>query len=186
MAKIPTKQWELAPEGAHNAVCCGFIDLGTQTVKNWKTKEDEEKRQCVVIFHLVNEKTKDNKNVTARQTYTYTRSENGNFFKMLQSWLGVKSPSDVEVDKLVGKSGVVSIQHNDDGTYANIVTVTGLPKNTKPFKSNEPQVCVILTDEDFDPAQFNELSEKMQAKIADTVEYLAVSSPKKKKATKKK
>jgi hypothetical protein len=180
MAKIPKQEFELAAEGTHNAVCCAFIDLGTQTVLNFTTKEEEEKRQCVIAFHLVNEKTKTGKNVTVRQTYTYTQSTNGNLFKVLQSWLGIKNANDIEVDTLVGKSAMVTVAHSENGQYANIKAVTGLAKGVKPFKSNEPQICVLLTPEDFDAGAFNELSEKMQGKIADTKEYLAASSPKKK------
>lgn len=180
MAKIPQPEFELASEGTHNAVCCAFIDLGTQTVLNFTSKEEEEKRQCVIAFHLVNEKTSKGKNVTVRQTYTYTTSPKGNLFKVLQSWLGIKNANEIEVETLVGKQALVTVKHNDSGQYANIVAVTSPPKGTKPFKSNEPQTCVILTPEDFDAGAFNELSEKMQGKIADTKEYLAASSPKKK------
>lgn len=184
MAKTPKQEFELAPEGTHKAVCCAFIDLGTQTVQDYVTKEDVEKRQCVIAFHLIDEKTSKGKNITVRQTYSYTRSTNGNYYKTLQSWLGIKDLEEVNVDELPGKSAMVTVQHSENGSFANIKAVTGLPKGTKPFKSNEPQICVILTAEDFSAEDFNELTEKMQGKIADTKEYLAASSPKKKAVAK--
>lgn len=183
MPQIPQTKWELAPEGTHVAIGAKFIDLGTQTVKAFKEgEEDKEVRQCLVVWDLPNEKTSTGANVTVRKKYTYGTSSNGNFFKDICAWFGLKSLAGFDVDSIIGKPAMVTVQHSDNGNYANVKSVTSVPKGTKVPKSTEPQYALHLTPEDFDPAVFNELSENMQGIIANTKEYLECSSPKKKSA----
>jgi len=178
MAKIPKPEWELAPEGVHNAVCCKFIDLGTQ-LTTFK-EEEKEVRQCRVYFHLVDEKTSKGDNVVVFQKFTYSASPNSNFAKTLKAWLMVKDPANFDPSDLIGKPASITIEHNNG--YANITNISGLAKGVKPKKSNEPSYCLFLTPEDFDANVFNELPEKTQGLIADTKEYLLATTAKKKTA----
>lgn len=180
MAKIPKTQWELAPEGTHNAECIQFIDMGTQ--KTTFNGKEGEARQCRLYFHLVDEKTKDGKNVVIFQKYTYSPSPKGNLMKMLKAWLGVKD-SNFDMDDIIGKPALVTVQHSDNGDYANVVNVAALTKGAKISKSKEPHYSLHLNVDDFDANVFNELPEGLQGKIADTKEYLEASAtkPKKKK-----
>lgn len=179
MAKIPKTAWELAPEGTHNAECIQFVDMGTQKT-NFNGKEGEA-RQCRIYFHLVDEKTKDGKNVVIFQKYTYSPSPKSNLMKTLKAWLNVKD-SNFDMDEVIGKPALVTVQHSDTGEYANVVNVAALTKGAKISKSKEPHYSLHLNPEDFDANVFNELPEGLQGKIADTVEYLEASAVKPKKA----
>lgn len=178
MPKMPKTKWEIAPAGTHNAICIRFIDLGTQ--KQVFKGEESEARQCRLYFDLIDEKTKDGKNVVAFQKYTYSPSPKGNLMKALRSWLGVKD-SDFDMDQVLGKPAMITIEHN--GEYANITAITSPTKGAKFRKSTEEVYSLHLTEEDFDVNVFNELPEGLQGKIMDSPEYAEVSAPKGKKKT---
>lgn len=182
MPKIPQTKFENAPEGVHSAICTRFIDQGTQKV-SFKGKESES-RQCRISFDLVDEKTKDGKNMVASQRMTYSGSAKSKLAKMLKAWLNVDA-SNFDMDGVLGKPALVTITHSEDGQYANITAVTGVPKNTKVKKSTEEIFSLHLTPEDFNADAFNELSENMQGIIADSPEYLEATATKKKAPAKK-
>ncbi len=184
MSKPPKSKRELAPEGVHKAVCVHVIDLGTQEF-SFKGKEMSA-RKVSVGFELIGKKNAFGEPQVVAQRYTFSNSKKSNLMKDLKAWLGIKDP-DFDLDGLQGKPAQVTITHSDDGEYANITNVGGVPKGTKFPKPATPWVSLYL-DETFDQDVFDDLPDYFKEKIAASPEYDEVNAPKKpaKKAAGKK
>ena len=68
---------------------------------------------------------------------------------------------------------MVSVTHNDKGR-AVVSAVMALPKKSKAPKQFNPSLYFSLDPMEFDQDVFDGFSEKMQALIADSPEYLAI------------
>lgn len=179
MPKIPVKPRELAPEGTHNAICFLVADLGTQT-SSYDGKESEQ-REIQIAFDLVDEKTKEGKNMCVYKKVTYSGSPKANLTKIIKTWFN-KEAKDFDMASALGAPAMITIAHSEKG-YANIVSIAAPPKGVKVKKSTEPQISFFL--DEFDASEYNELPEWLKGKIADSPEYLEASAPKKKTPAKK-
>jgi len=177
MSRIPkSSSRELCPEGAHNSALVNIIDLGTQDGGEYGPKH-----KIQLAYELVDEKTTDGKAMVAYRQYTFSASAKGNLMKDIRAAWGIKD-SDVEMDELLGKACMVTIEHKetDNGTFANITNVGMLPKGVKPRKATEPLRSLYL-DDSFDQEVYDALPDFLKEKIAGSPEYAAVMSPKLKK-----
>lgn len=180
MSKPPKAKRELAPEGVHKAVCVHVIDLGTQefTIKGKQTSA----RKVSVGFELLGKKNGFGEPLVVAQRYTFSNSKKSNLMKDLKGWLGIKDP-DFDLDGLKDKPAQVTITHSEDGEYANITNVGGVPKGTKFPKPTNKFVSLYL-DETFDKDVFDDLPDYFKEKIASSPEYDEVAGPAKPKAKK--
>ncbi len=175
MSKPPKSKRELAPEGVHKATCVHVIDLGTQTF-TIKGKE-QSARKVSVGFELLGKKNSFGEPFVVAQRYTFSNSKKSNLMKDLKAWLGIKDP-DFDLDGLALKPAQVTITHTDDGEYANITNVGGVPKGTKYPKAANNFTSLYL-DETFDRDVFDDLPDYFKEKIAASPEYDEVNAPKK-------
>lgn len=113
--------------------------------------------------------------------YTLSMNEKSNLRKMLENWRGkVFTEAEAEnfdITQLLGKPCMISIIHNTKGdkTYANISSVSALPKGTTcPPQINE---TFEFSFENFDQAKFDSLPDWLKEKIKKSDEYKVVSDP---------
>lgn len=169
--------FEMAPEGAHVAVCYRVIDLGTQET-NFKG-QTKKTHQILISWELVDELMADGRPFSIGRKYTYSSHEKSNLRKDLESWRGVKftdaEMGEFDIGKLVGAPCMLSVVHNENNgnVYANVGSLMRLPKGTKaPLPQNE-SLCFSLADRPFNHAIFEALSERLQETIAKSPEYTA-------------
>lgn len=167
--------FELAPEGAHVAICYRVIDLGTQQTEF----NGEKKRQHKIMlsWELPDEKMEDGKPFSIHQRYTFSSNERATLRQHLESWRGKRfedhefGPGGFDIEKLIGVPCLLTILHSRKGdkTYANIGGIARLPKGTNvPLASNEG---LFLSLDDFKPDVFAKLSQGLQKIITQAPEY---------------
>lgn len=166
------------PQGTHIAICNMVVDLGKQRgeyqgVANVKHK-------VFVRWELPHERLtwtdRDGKEHEGprviSKTYTLSLHENSALRADLVGWRGRQFTAEEEaafdVSKLLGVPCMVTVVHNKSGdkAYANVQSVTGIPKGT-----DRPQTCEcspLLYDGD-NLASWEYLPEWLQKKIQEQV-----------------
>jgi hypothetical protein len=122
--------YELPPPDQYQAVCVDVIDLGMQVSKVWG-----DQHKIALVFQL-DAANKEGKRFQIASKFTLTMSEKGFLRKFLGQWRGrqytdAEAKAGVPLDKLCGVNAFVSVDHTEDGKYANIVGIFPLPKNTE-------------------------------------------------------
>lgn len=134
IAKEPESNYEPAPEGLHQAVCCDVWEQWTEEKReDWGGGLVEKTRICWEIAE-VNPKTGRPYDVS--QKYTLSLHEKSNLRKHLEAWRGKKFTTaelkgfDLEV--LVGVNCQLQVLHNESEgkVYANIQAIVPLGKTT--------------------------------------------------------
>ncbi len=168
------------PSGTHIAVCYRVIDLGTQK-QDWKG-ETKFHRKIRIFWEIPGEKMEDGRPFTISQLYTFSSSEKARLRKDLEGWRGRAftetdfGPGGFDIKNVLGKPCMLSVVHADkDGkTYANISSVSALPKGvTAPPASNDP-IYFSLERDRFDKATLDSLSEGLQKTIKGSPEFADV------------
>jgi hypothetical protein len=142
------------PEGQFGAVCVDVHDLG-YLESTWQGQVKKQHKIDVYFFCDEWKQSGDEKYpLLVRERFTATLSDKGRLKPFLTSWRGKKFTPDEEaafdLDKMIGAPALVTVEHNqvNDKTYANIVSITKLPKGmTAPtipedfvrFKDREPK-----------------------------------------------
>jgi hypothetical protein len=171
-----------APEGLHRAVCCSFIDYGTQFSEFY----GKSAHKVLLGWELVDEmrETSDGeKPFYVTRFYTWSMNKKAALRSDLESWRGKKFSADelsgsngakrFDVRNLIGAPCMVNIIHEDgkDGVQARISSITPLPKGTaKPKPINEPVYFSLDVDE-YSKAAFERLNEKTREKIQRSPEW---------------
>lgn len=155
LTKSEAKDFKPAPEGSHNAVCVRILDLGIQET-NFGPK-----RELQFSFEI-EEAMEDGRPFLLSRKVTAVMNEKSNLYKMLTGWFG-KAAIEAELSnggfspkRFLGKPGLVNVSHSlsADGsrTFANIASVSPLPKNMTPLKPSgelfyfdcdEPDMAVL-------------------------------------------
>lgn len=173
MAKETGGDFELAPEGVHNAVCTKIIDLGLQeSTYNGVTSL---KRKVLIEWELADEKRKDGEPFLVASRYTLSLGKNAQLRKVLQSWRGKAFTKEelagFDLEKVLGAPCQVQIVHTEaanGNTYANVESIMPLAKGaTKPQPSGE---LLIFSCDAPDRAVIDKLSEKL-GDIVTTGQY---------------
>ena len=160
--------FEITPEGTHIATCYMVVDLGHQ--KTTYKGVEKVKPQILVGWELTNEKMKDGRPFAASKIYNAFFAEKANLRKDLESWRGRKFTDEelkgFDISKLCGVPCQVTITHSEgEKTYANVTTVTGLPKGVKaPNLVNDKVIYA-----EGDSHSFQKLPEWIQKKIKNAV-----------------
>lgn len=168
MAITPTVKSSLSSEpvsaGTHHAVCYGVVDIGTHP----SNKPDmEPAREVIFLYELPNERgnfpSKENPDVKTDQPrglharYNNFLSSKSRLRKMLVSWRG-RDFTEEEMGKfdlasVIGANCMATVIHkagtgkNAGKTYANIETVTGLPKGMPAKKPENPKTYFSFEDQ---------------------------------------
>jgi hypothetical protein len=193
MALIATRgagaEYKRVPQGVHLGRCFRVIDLGTQRTE-WQGKE-KWSRKVMFSFELHGEDedgsplvTDDGRALSISSRYTLSLGDNAAMRAMLEGWRG-KAFSDEELAGFdladtLGKWCMVNVTHStkDGKTYANIGSVTPVPKA---LRANLPQgenALQFFDVTDPDMAVFEALSERMQETIKACKEWQKVSASK--------
>lgn len=171
------------PAGVWSAICHRFIDLGTQQSNyNGETKQQH---KVLLSWEITDTDTRmeDGQPFTISQRYTWSMSEKANLRKTLESWRGQPfvetdfGPGGFDVKNLIGAPCMLSIMQvqKDGKTYANINSVTRLPKQMSPGELVNDTVYFSL--DDFDPDVLGKLSDTLQNTIKSSPEYRALGRP---------
>lgn len=131
------KDWAKAPEGQHQGVLVDVIDLKMHpNVYMGVTKGEVHK--CALVFQIDEINPDTGRRFELSREFTVSMGEKANLRKFLGMWRG-KSYTDQEAEegaplhKLEGVNALIQVEHkqsksNPDRSYANIVSVTALPK----------------------------------------------------------
>lgn len=141
-------KYELAPAGNHRAVCYAIYDLGTQP-----GFEGKRTRKVRICWELSDELMTDGRPFSVSSPYTMSLNDKANLRKALQGWRG-KPFTDEEIKRfdlatLLGKPCLVTVIHREaEGkTYANVETVSPLPKGTPAPDPVNPLVQFSISDD---------------------------------------
>lgn len=148
------------PEGMYAAVCTQILDLGIQeTQYGMKHK--------VRIAWEVDEQMDDGRPYLVSQMFTLSLNEKAALRKMLEGWRNKRFTKEevkgFDIEKLLGVGCMVSIVHSEDGQYANVNTVTPLPKGMS--KPDPVGPLLVYSCDDPDPAVLEKLPEKLGDRI---------------------
>ena len=165
------------PAGTHAAICFRLIDLGTQQVDWQGTTKHQHK--VMLSWELPTEliPTGDmaGQPFTVHQRYTYSSHEKARLRLDLESWRGQAFQDHelaaFDMQKLLGKPCLLGIIHdtNDGKTYANIRSLSRLPKGMEPPKPVNATVYFSLAYPDW--KVYDSLSDSLKATIARSPEY---------------
>lgn len=134
-AKASDSKFKPHPEGQFVAQCVDTIDLG-EKVEKYQDQPARLTHKCVLVFRTgqVNQETGEAQDI-ARE-FTVSMGEKANLRAFLESWRGKKYTEEqveegVPLHKLANQFALISVGHNKGAngkTYANIVTVAGVPE----------------------------------------------------------
>jgi len=156
--------FELAPSGTHIARCYMVIDEGIQ-----KTNFGD-KHMIRIGWELSNELMADGRPFVVGKEYNANLHADSNLTKDLTSWRG-RAFTDEELAgfdlfKVAGAPCMITIIHNPKGdrTFANVSSVTSLPKGTPvPILANEKIIFSLAEPEQ---AAFQKIPEWIRKKIS--------------------
>lgn len=158
-------EFELAPEGAHVAICYMFAEVGLQP-----NKRGEPKHQVVLWWELPNARMKDGRPYSVRKIYTLSLFEGAILCKDLESWRGRRYTDEekktTDITKVLGRPCQLTIEHSTTGdkTYENVMSVTKLLDGINVPPHTNDIVCYDLQTND--RASFAKLPEWVQKKIS--------------------
>ena len=166
--------FEPAPEGPHNAVCVRLVDMGMQDSKRGP-------RRRVQIGFEIDEPRDDGERFMVASHITLSLHKKANLRQLLEGWRGraYQDDEDVDITGVVGRPALINIVHNESGDtiYANIASVSPLPKGMEPLKPSRGTICLSLDPDEYSDAEFEKLSENMQDRIRSTPEWVELTNP---------
>ena len=128
-------QYAPAPSGTFAAVCVDVVDMGLVKV-SWGGKEKSQHK--ITIVWQIDEERDDGKPHAVRKRYTLSLHEKAQLRKDLEAWRGRPFTDEelqgFDVETVIGVGAMVSIIHNqkDGSTYANVASVSRMPKGMQP------------------------------------------------------
>jgi hypothetical protein len=171
------------PSGTHLAICTRVIDLGTQRGE-WKG-QTKHQRKVLISWELPDELQSEGRPFLISQRYTFSSSEKSRLRQDLEGWRGKRftdadfGPGGFDIKNVLGKACLLTLVHVDkDGkTYANIASVSALPKGMPLKETATTPIYFSLERDRFDRRAMEELSEGLQDIIAGSPEYRALLEP---------
>lgn len=156
--------FEPIPAGSHQAVCYGVVDLGTQMSNN---PAYADARKVCILWELPQERGqfKDKADPTKTvdkpraisATYTLSLGDKANLRKVLESWRAKQFTreelSGFDISTIIGANCMLSVVHkagsgkNSGKTYANVASVSALPKGMSKVGLENPKLYFSLSDQ---------------------------------------
>jgi hypothetical protein len=163
------KDFESVSAGTHLAVCRAVIDLGIQPGRG---QYPQPRHEVYLGFEVPGERAtwvKDGKDMEGPKaigrSFTLSMSEKSNLRKNVQAWRGKtfsdKEAEEFDITKLAGQPCLLTVTHSEDGKYANIVSITGVPRGV-PAPTLEGSLLVYTED---DKRQLDELPKWLREKV---------------------
>lgn len=168
------------PPGTHRAVCNLVVDLGPQRT-NWQGQESV-KPQVYLRWETPDERVEYEKNgqkhegpLSIGAIYTASLSEKATLRHILESWRGKGFTQDelksFDLFNVLGKPCLITVTHKESNgkVYANIVSVTALPKGMVPPKAENPLLKYSADESDSFKALPEWLQKKVQEQVRSTI-----------------
>lgn len=155
-----------------------MIDLGTQ--KSSFKGEVKQQRKILLGFELINELMEDGRPFVVASRYTLSGFKNAILRKSLENWRA-KAYTDEEfetfdITRLLKVPAMLTL--TEDGDYTNITAIGPVPKGTALKELLNEPLKLILTNEDWDQAVYDKLSDNLKKTISESPEYQAIKSGK--------
>jgi hypothetical protein len=171
--------FEKAPEGMRVGRCYKIIDCGSHLNPIYGSKKRLVWIHWELPTTLMKEGDNSGKPFSIGKRYGLSHNEMSTLRADLESWYGkqfdtkaLDKAGGFDLEKILGKAGLLNIVHSDDGKYANIKSVNPLPDGmTCPDQVN---TSFMFSLDDFDKEKFEKLSTKMQEFIRESDEYKAM------------
>lgn len=171
------------PAGTHLAVCYRVVDLGTQ--KGEYLGQPKIDRKVMISWELSDEMMETNEGpmpFTFHNRYTWSMHEKANLRKHLEAWRGRAftdkdfGAGGFDIKNLLGVGCLLGLVHAEKGgkTYANLSSVSKLPKSMNPKPPVNPTVYFWLTDGEFNKEVFDSLSASLRSWIEKSPEYAEI------------
>lgn len=165
--------FELCPPGVHVARCCRVIDCGTRVDPTFGKR----RRQAWIFWELPKSlRGEKNEPHLVGKRYTLSHNEKANLRADLESWYGqhfddkaLDDAGGFDLEKLIGRPGLINVVHSQDGKYANVASIMPLPAGME----CPPAITVeiVFGFEPYNPAVFEELSDGMKEYIKGSEEW---------------
>lgn len=168
--------FKILPSGTHIAVCTQLIDVGLQETP-WGNKA-----KVWIQFEVPSERVEiDGKDLPmiVWANYTASLSEKANLRHDLEGWRGrAFTPDELkgfDLKSILGKACMISVVHRkpegSSRTYANIQSISALPKGTT---APQPEGPLVSFDIDaHTPDEYQALPEWLQKKVDEGKENSA-------------
>lgn len=174
--------FEPCPAGTHIGLCCRVIDLGTQeTTYQGQVKHQ---RKVYIEWQLPDEQTEGGRPFAVGQRYTLSSSPKATLRQHLEAWRGKRFEdheiAGFDLRTLLGKPCLINVVHQtrDGRTYADVASLSPLPKGTQaPALADAPVYLSLEGPNEYEPAVFAELSERLRETIARSPEHQRVTHP---------
>jgi len=173
--------YEPCPAGTHAAVCSRLIDLGTQ--KTSFQGQTKYQRKIYLEWELPAERMTDGRPFAVGQRYTFSSSPKATLRQHLEAWRGRRFEDDeiegFELRDVLRKPCLINVVHQTRGdrTYADIASLSPLPRGMQPPTLEGEPVYLSLEADEYEPEVFASLSEKLRETIARSPEHADLVDP---------
>lgn len=138
IAKVSSnnEDFVLAPSGTHSAVCVDVVDLGM--LKTSFAGKDKEQHKIYIVWQI-EENMENGKPFTVRKRYTLSLYDKAALHQDLTSWRGKPFTNaeleGFDVESVVGAPCMLTVvqETKNEKTYANVKSVSKLPKSMQPI-----------------------------------------------------
>lgn len=147
IAKDAPKTIHLCPPGTYQAVCFDVWDLGNQKVSI--QGHDKIQHKIMIAWELdeliKSDDEQNGKRFRQYRKYTLSLNDKAALAKDLTGWRGqsftAEEKKGFDIEGLVGGNCLLGLIHKESGgkTYANIASVSGLPKNMPTIAPESPR-----------------------------------------------
>lgn len=154
-----------APEGLHQAVCYGVVDIGTHVNHKFGSKQ----HKCVLFFEFAKLRLEDGRPMVQSSIYTASLGDKSNLGKHLRSWKGrAMTPEEKESfdgSMLIGRNCMLQIIHNEDGdrVYANIENILPLIDGMESYVAQNDTLDYELTPGYIPEGMYDWVADKIRA-----------------------
>lgn len=172
-----SKPRQLPPAGTHIARCYQIVDLGTQ---HWEyANKPKSGRKVRISWELPLEKAdfgEGEEPFAVHRKYTLSLGDKATLRGDLEAWRGRPFTEaellSFDVLKVLGAACMVTVMHDTkgDNTYANVTTVTAVPKGMQVPEPINPQFSYSIDDDGKGP-KYGQLPEFLQKEIAASDEF---------------
>ena len=178
-AKVKEQNREKVPSGTHIARCYSMVHIGTVT---WEylgeVKETDKVRISFEIPAELREfKPGEMEPMVISKEYTLSMHEKSNLRKDLESWRGKSftesEARDFDILNLIGVAcslGVIHRENKSGNVYANISSLSGLPKGVKAEKGIN-DIFILDYNENWSSEKFETLPDFIKDQMKMTPEY---------------
>lgn len=175
---------EPIPQGNYVARCYQMIEIGTVQEEYEGQKRILRKVrfgwELPTELRVFNEEKGEQPMVISNE-YTVSMHEKAKLRALLQSWRGKvfteEEAKSFDLTKLLGVPCMLNIIHKEtpNGTYANIASISPLPKGMEcPKQINE---TFVLSYDTFDYGKYMLLPDFIKTKMQSSLEFQALNSP---------